>query len=304
MTEPMPNRSPKEIREPIPLHRSLGTFFLFLWPPLPIWRRLDAAVIAATVYTALVVLVVSETGVKLPDWSGASTILNGLVLGLLLGFRTQVAYDRWWEGRKLWGQLINESRSFCAKIVAISSFSTESRSECGRLLSAFALALKFRLRGKFELQRISGFETATENPPHVPIFLFARLMKLLREERVAGRITEMDLLLLDPHVRGLMNVCGSCERIKNTPISLSYRSLLRHGLVLYLFTTPWLIADHLLWWTIPLMAFFGYFLLGVEFTAEDVEEPFGRDADDLELSAYCETLRQSVEQLLGLEHPQ
>jgi putative membrane protein len=277
----------------------MGTIFLFLWPPLPIWRRLDTAVIAGIVYTAIVVLVVNGTDIKLPDWSGVSTLMNGLVLGLLLGFRTQVAYDRWWEGRKLWGQLINESRSLCAKIAALNSFSASSRVEFGRLLSAFALALKYRLRGLPELQRVGGFEKATEKPQHVPLFLYGRLAVILQAEREAERITEIDVLLLDPHVRGLMDVCGSCERIKNTPIPLSYRSLLRHGLVLYLLTTPWLIADHLLWWTIPLTALLGYFLLGVELTAEDVEEPFGRDADDLELSSYCDTIRRSVEQLLG-----
>jgi putative membrane protein len=300
----MPDMSHSDLHGSAQPRLSVGAFLLFLWPPLPIWRRLDAAVIAGVAYTAAVVLVVSETGVKLPDWSGASTIMNGLIIGLLLGFRTQVAYDRWWEGRKLWGQLINETRSLCAKIAAIAGISVSSRTEIGRLLSAFALALKYRLRGLPNLQLISGFEKSTEDPPHVPLFLFARLMKLLREECDAGTITEIDLLLLDPHARGLMDVCGSCERIKNTPISLSYRSLLRHGLVLYLLTTPWLVADHLLWWTIPLMALFGYFLLGVEFTAEDVEEPFGRDADDLELSAYCDTLRHSVEQLLGVSDTQ
>jgi putative membrane protein len=296
----MPEMSVTETYKAVPPRSLPRAFFLLLWPPLPIWRRLDIAVIAGTVYSALVVLVVNETEVKLPDWSGFSTILNGVILGLLLNFRTQVAYERWWEGRKLWGQLINDIRNLGAKIAAIAGFSKVSRAEIGHLLSAFALALKYRLRGLPELQLVCSFEKATENPPHVPVFLFARLMKLLQEERVAGRITEMDLLLLDPHARGLMDVCGSCERIKNTPISLSYRSLLRHGLVLYLLTTPWLIADHLLWWTIPLMALFGYFLLGVELTAEDVEEPFGSDEDDLELSAYCETVRQSVEQLLGL----
>jgi ion channel-forming bestrophin family protein len=300
----MADISRHEAQEPASRRFSVRAFLLFLWPPLPIWQRLDTAVILAILYSTIVVLVVNGIGLQLPDWSGVSTLLNGLIIGLLLGFRTQVAYDRWWEGRKLWGQLINESRSLCAKINAMSGFSTASRDEVGRLVWAFALALKHRLRGAPELQRVSGFEKSTDNPPHAPLFLFSRLMKLLQGERATGRITEMDLLLLDPHVRGLMDVCGACERIKNTPISLSYRSLLRHGLVLYLLTTPWLVADHLLWWTIPMMGLFGYFLLGVEFTAEDVEEPFGRDADDLQLSAYCDTIRQAVEQLLGLNDSQ
>ena len=77
---------------------------------------------------------------------------------------------------------------------------------------------------------------------------------------------------------------------------------MRHGLALYVFSTPWLIADHLLWWTVPVMAMLGYFLFGIEFTAEDVEEPFGRDADDLALSAYCNTIRQSILEILWAGH--
>jgi putative membrane protein len=122
---------------------------------------------------------------------------------------------------------------------------------------------------------------------------------LLQAERAAERITEMDLLVLDPHARGLMDVCGACERIKATPIPLSYRSLLRHGLVLYLFTTPWLIAEQLMWWTVAVTALLAYFLLGVEATAEDIEEPFGRDGDDLDLSNYCDTIRRSADEALG-----
>ncbi|MFO0851106.1 MAG: bestrophin family ion channel [Gemmataceae bacterium] len=81
-----------------------------------------------------------------------------------------------------------------------------------------------------------------------------------------------------------MDVCGACERIKTSPIPLSYRSLLRHGLLLYLLSTPWLIADQLGWATVPVMTLMTYFLLGIELTAEEVEEPFGRDGDDLALA--------------------
>src|SRR5579872_1557114 len=130
----MADISRQEKQGPASRRFSLRAFLLFLWPPLPIWRRLDAAVILGVVYSAIVVLVVNGIGLQLPDWSGVSTLLNGLIIGLLLGFRTQVAYDRWWEGRKLWGQLINESRSLCTKINAMTGFSTASREEVGRLV--------------------------------------------------------------------------------------------------------------------------------------------------------------------------
>lgn len=295
----MPEPRHAKTQRPGPARRSIWVVALAFWPPLPVWRKLDAAVVALAIYTAFVVLVFTETSIRLPDWSGVSTILNALVLGLLLGFRTQVAYDRWWEGRKLWGQLINDSRSLCAKAAALPGLSASVRAEIRLLVPAFAVALKHLLRGEGKLQWVKGFENAEESPKHVPLFLFGKLTAVLQAERASGRITEMDILTLDPHIRSLMDICGACERIKNTSIPLSYRALLRHGLVLYLLSTPWLVGDLLLWWTVPLAALLGYFLLGVELAAEDVEEPFGRDADDLTLSAYCETIRISTEQVFG-----
>ncbi|HEX3150270.1 MAG TPA: bestrophin family protein [Gemmataceae bacterium] len=280
-------------------HRSFGAFVRIIWPPLPVWRRLDLAVTAVAIYTTVVVLIDLAIDIHLPDWSGASTFLNALVLGILLAFRNKEAYDRWWEGRKLWGQLINDSRSLSAKLAALAQLSAVARGEVGRLIPGFAVALKNRLRDESDLRRIPGFETETAEPPHVPLYLFARLTALLQRERSAGRLSEVDLLTLDPHVRGLMDVCGACERIKSSPLPLSYRSLLKHGLIIYLTTTPWLVADHLGWWSIPVVSLFTYFLLGVELTAEDVEEPFGRDGDDLSLSTYCETIRRSTEQVFA-----
>lgn len=265
---------------------TLGDRLRAFWPPLPVWRRLDLSVGAVAAYTALVVTIDLASGLHLPDWSGFSTLLNALVLGVLLNFRNREAYDRWWEARKLWGQLINDSRNLCVKVAALTRLSAEARADIRQLVPAFAVALKDRLRGAV-------------GPVHVPLNLHARLIGRLQAERSAGRLTELDLVVLDPHVRGLMDVCGACERIKGSPVPLSYRALLRHGLVLYLLTTPWLVTDHLGWWAIPVMSLFAYFLLGVELTAEDVEDPFGRDGDDLALGAFCETIRAGVDQANG-----
>jgi putative membrane protein len=269
------------------------------WPPLPVWRRLDAALLAIAVYTALVAILVGETGIRLPEGSGGgATILNTIVLGMLLGLRNRVAYDRWWEGRVLWGQLVNSARGLFAKVAAL-PVSPAARAEVGRLVTGFADALKLLLRGEGGPRRVPTFEASAGGPAHAPLYLFNRLAALIQAERAAGRLTETDLLLLDPYARSLIDVCGGCERIRNTPMPLSYRALARHGLILYLLTTPWFIAGQLGWHAVPVTMLVGYFLLGIELTAEDVEEPFGRDGDDLALSAYCETVRQAAEQTLG-----
>jgi putative membrane protein len=283
--------------------RSVVALLGRLWPPLPVWRRLDLAVVAVAVYTALVVLVDAATGVQVPGWGGASAVLNALILGVLLSFRNREAYDRWWEARKLWGQLVNDSRNLCLKAAALPGLDPDRRAELGRLVAGFAVALKDHLRGGGAPQRVPGFEKETAAPGHVPMCLAGRLLELLHGWRAEGRLTDFDLVLLDPHARAPMDVCGACERIKSTPVPLSYRSLLRHGLVLYLLTTPWLVAYQLVWWSVPVVSLLAYFLLGIEVTAEDVEEPFGRDGDDLALAAYCETIRRSVAEALGGDRP-
>jgi putative membrane protein len=277
----------------------VSSFWRELWPPLPVWQRLDVAVLAVAVYTAVAVAVYWRTEVDIPDWGGASAVLNALILGVLLGFRNTQAYDRWWEGRKLWGQLVNDSRNVCLKAKALPGLTADDRRHLGRLVAGFAVALKNHLRGGGPLQAVPGFEKDPDTPPHPPLALAGRVYEAFRGWRSAGKLTDYDLLLLDPHAKALMDIAGACERIRSTPVPLSYRSLLRHGLILYLASTPWLIADQLDWYTVPVMALLGYFLLGIEFTAEDVEEPFGRDGDDLALAAYCDTIRRATDGVLG-----
>jgi putative membrane protein len=284
--------------DPGSVPRGIRGFFLVLWPPLPVWKRLDAALLVIAGYTAVAVLVAREEGLQFPEWGGGSTILNAIVLGMLLGLRNREAFNRWWEGRQLWGKLINDCRGIFAKAAALPGLAGD-RAEIGRLVAGFAVALKLRLRSEGGLQKVPSFEKSAEDPAHAPLHLFSRLIALLQNARTEGRITELDLLFLEPNVRGLIDVSGGCERIKNTPIPLSYRALSRHGLILYLLSTPWFIADHLGWYSIPVMCLLAYFLLGTELTAEDIEEPFGRDGDDLALSAYCETVARAAEQTLG-----
>jgi len=95
-----------------------------------------------------------------------------------------------------------------------------------------------------------------------------------------------------------LDVCGACERIRNTPLPASYLSLLRHGLVLGFLFTPWALVQTLELWIIPMLSVAVYFLFGIELTAEAVEQPFGYDGDDLTLEAYCETIRNSTADIL------
>lgn len=264
----------------------LATWLHRVWPPLPVWRRLDLSVLIVCVYTTLVTVFYHFSHYQPPQWSGITAAITALVLTPLLTFRNREAYDRWWEGRRLWGQLINDSRNLALKVQSLSNVGGAERRAVGTLVVEFAFALKHRLRG-------DGGTT------HVPLGLAGRVIATLESWRGKGSITDVQVLWLDPHARALMDICGACERILHSPIPLSYRALLRHGLVIYIVTTPWFVADQLGYWSVPAIGLLSYFLLGIELTAEDVENPFGTDGDDLSLTSFCETIRTSVHEVMG-----
>jgi putative membrane protein len=267
------------------------------WPPLPVWRRLDLAVLVVVLYTAADVAINRAIDLKSPTWMGELAVVNGILLGVLLAFRNREAYERWWEARRQWGQLINDSRNLCLK--ARSAADAAGRAELHRLVPGFALALKAHLRGGGTLQQVPGFETDPATPAHVPLHLAGRVVDLLDGWRAAGRLTDTDLFRLDVHVRALMEVTGACERIRSTPVPPSYRALLRHGTILYLATAPWFLGSDFGYWSIAVTGLMAYFLLGIELTAEDVEEPFGSDGDDLDLSRFCRTIQASADVILN-----
>jgi putative membrane protein len=210
----------------------------------------------------------------------------GLVLGTLLVFRTNTSYDRWWEGRKLWGQLVNDSRNLAIKVATCVHADKADVKALGQWLIDFSLALKGHLRGGIVLQQLPGFESSKAQPKHVPAYL---------SDQIGG----FELLFLDQHASSLMNICGACERIQKSPISVSYRWFIRQSIVIYLFTLPWGLMKDFELWTIPAMVLLSYFMIGVEMIAEEIEDPFGDGEDDLRLDDMCRTIEQSVNEIMA-----
>jgi putative membrane protein len=268
-----------------------------VWPPLPVWKRLDLAVVTAVVYSVVVVWIIKDATLELPRWIGDMAVVNGILLGVLLGFRNREAYERWWEARRLWGQLVNDGRNLCLKARAL--VGPAEAAALRPLIPGFAFALKNHLRGGGRtLKDVPGFESDTAKPAHVPLHLAGRVYDVLAGW-TADRISDVHFQTLDLHAKGLMDVSGACERIRFSPVPISYRALLRHGTIFYLASAAWFLAGDYGYWTAAVVALLTYFLLGIEFTAEDVEEPFGKDGDDLDLGKFCRTIQTGVEEILG-----
>lgn len=251
----------------------------------PVLAALLKYLAAAALYSALVV----EFGHDLihvgpggaPPRVG-EVVLFGILFGWLMSFRTQAAYARWWEGRTLWGQLVNDSRNLVLKAAAYVPDPGE-REKLGSLVARFAESLRDRLRGP---KHAAG--------PHRPMEIAGAVFALLQNWRDAGRIDGFAFLALDRHARELMNVCGACERIRSTPMAASYRGLLRKGIAGYLLLLPWLLEHDAGWVAVPVTVLVTYAVVGLELISSSIEDPFGYDGDDLPLDAIVETIRRAT----------
>jgi putative membrane protein len=274
-----------------------------LFPPLEIGRKLFASMAALAIYGWLVSVTVNYEHLPHIEWGAEATVLNGLVLSFLIGFRNTHAYERWWEARRLWGQLVNEDRNLCLKLMVLPRIAADERERVGQLVIAFAEALKDHLRdrdGTDEPPR--GYAAPKDQGGH-PSRLAGAIYESVITWQREGRLDGWTLLWLDGHVKSLMDICGACERIRNTPLSASYRALLRHGIALYLLISPFTLIEDTGLAGFPIFLLAAYFLLGIELVAEEIEEPFGGGGDNLPLERYCATIERSVREILALpEH--
>jgi putative membrane protein len=264
----------------------------------PIFARINLAVLATMVYAWAVVFLERNLWPEIQTVGVGFHSFFGLILGVLLVFRTNTSYDRWWEGRKLWGQLINDSRNLAIKVQTCVQAPEADKLRLGQWLIDFAIALKDHLRGGARLQNLPGFEQTTDRPVHVPAYVSARIYGQLEQWRRAEQLGGFELLFLDSHAASLMQICGACERVQKSPISVSYRWFIRQSIAIYLLTLPWAILDNFVYWSIPAEAMLAYFMIGLEMIAEDIEDPFGMSQDDLKLDDYCQTIRASVHEIL------
>jgi putative membrane protein len=263
---------------------------------LIVGKRLGVLLLAVAAYYVAAGLVVQSFQLRVLGQGGVGSLANSVILSLLMGFRNRAAYQRWWEARGLWGQLTNDIRNLAAKCAAFVPADVLARSGVAAILVNFPEALKRHLRGEsFRLRDLPGFEHEDADSPHVPLDLARRLFAAVAGWKRDGHVDQAVLWVLDAHARGLLDVCGACEKIRNTPLSPSYKGLLRTGLALNVLVAPWLIVPESGFWSLPVVLLVCFFLFGVDMIDTIVEEPFGRERDDLDLDGYCRTIREGVE---------
>lgn len=234
---------------------------------------------------------------KLAKTSVMYSIL-GFVISLLLVFRTNTAYERWWDGRKLWGALTNCSRNLAIKIHAIVQ-NEEEQKHLIQLVIHFPFALKNHLRNAATMNESELAElyqiTELKNKKHVPLQISSEFYDRIIALNRNGTINSEQLLLINQEVQQWMEICGGCERIRNTPIPFSYSAFLKKFIFIYVVTLPFTYGPVLGYYAIPIVTFIFYVLASLELIAEEIENPFGSDANDLPLDEIAKNIRNSVE---------
>lgn len=230
--------------------------------------------------------------------------LLGLVISLLLVFRTNTAYDRWWEGRKLWGALVNNSRNLAIKLNALlPAEQIKHRNFFRKAIPLFATALDKHLKSPALEMSLDDHEHLELNSlnlkGHVPNQIAGVIIKRCYELEKQGIISQTQLLTLNPEISALSDICGACERIKNTPIPFSYSSFIKRFIILYILTLPWSLASNLGFWSVPVVIFVFYALSSLEVIAEEIEEPFGIDPNDLPTDKIAGTIGKNVTDIIN-----
>ncbi|MDG1477868.1 MAG: bestrophin family ion channel [Vicingaceae bacterium] len=226
--------------------------------------------------------------------------LLGFVLALLLVFRTNSAYDRWWEGRKQWGAMVNNTRNFAIKLNALLPAGTDT-SYWQKMIPNYVFAMKEHLREGVkneELNMPNGLEHLT-NKAHVPNAIVGDMYKELHALYNAKIISGDQLITIDKELKSFTDIIGACERIKKTPIPYSYSLFLKKFIFLYVITIPFGMVYDFNYWTIPIATVILYVLGSIELIAEEIEDPFGVDANDLPTDDLAVTIKGNVKEILG-----
>ncbi|MCB0771061.1 MAG: hypothetical protein KDC00_11735, partial [Flavobacteriales bacterium] len=141
---------------------------------------------------------------------------------------------------------------------------------------------------------IPDFDQSKHVPAQVALLMQQRAQRLFKE----GRITGDQLITVDKELVQYLEICGACERIKNTPIPYSYSSFIKKFIVIYVFTLPFGVAFSLGYLAIPVVMFIFYVLASLEIIAEEIEDPFGDDANDLPMKRLATVIGQNAEEIL------
>ncbi len=272
-------------------------------------RKLFPLILVVSAYSAIIAYLEIEV-FRLSEKSFLRNIplmhtLLGFAISMLLVFRTNTAYDRWWEGRKLWGGLVNNSRNLAIKLASIlPEDEVGQRTFFRKIIPAYAHALQTHLRS--EATRTALFEKAIkkghlqdiDTEKHIPNQIAARMFRHINKLYKDNIIDGNQLIILNAELQSYTDICGACERIKNTPIPFSYSVFIKKFIFTYIVTLPIGYVFNLGYYVIPVVAFIFFVLASLELIAEEIEDPFGEDYNDVPTKLIADNIEKHVGEIL------
>jgi ion channel-forming bestrophin family protein len=275
--------------------------FLFKIHKADTVRRLLPMIFAIAAYAALIAWLELEYWQLSKEHAVKSiTILHtllGLVMSLLLVFRTNTAYDRWWEGRKLWGSLAIQLDAILPDEDHI------NRNYFKKLIPMYAQVLKDHLRSekiRLELDQNEHPELKNlDTDKHVPNQVASLIFRKVNRLHTQGKISDPQYLNLKSELQSFTDICGACERIKNTPIPFSYSLFVKKFIFFYVMTLPFGYVLSMGYFVIPVVVFVFYVLASLELIGEEIEDPFGGDTNDLPVEKISANIKKHVAEILN-----
>lgn len=275
---------------------------IFMFHRSDTFRMLIPAMLGVAAYTALVAYL--EADVFHVEFKNSTIVhsLVGFVLSMLLVFRTNTAYDRWWEGRRIWGGIVNNSRNLALKLsVLVDDAATRQRFRI--LITNQVMAMKWHLRKGFN---INDFQESERYPiaefkrwQHMPNAIMQAIYREVEELHRSKKINGEQLIYLNAELQSFTDHIGACERIQKTPIPYSYSMFLKKVIFLYIFTMPIGFVVEFGYWAVVIIPLVFYIFASIEVLAEEIEDPFGQDTNDLPLNRMSNTVRDNLNEIFG-----
>jgi len=264
-----------------------------------VWRGSIVAhilpqILGFALYASIVVAATDALGLDLSQIGVAPFALVGITLSIYLSFRNSAAYDRWWEARRLWGQLVAESRTLPRATEALLSEPALRR----RFLLCF-LSFCHLLRGKLRdidvRKEAAAFSASAQSSREA-----LRCMGSdLAEARRSGVLDPIGHRILEERLAALTLIEAGCERIAGTPLPFAYTLLLHRTAYLVCLLLPFGLVASAGWGTPLFTALIAYTFFGLDRLSEELEDPFGTEANDLALDSLCRTCEISVFEAIG-----
>jgi putative membrane protein len=272
------------------------------FPKSDTFRIMLPGIFGIAVYTF--VIVYTERELIHAHFNNTTTIhaMVGFVLSMLLVFRTNTAYDRWWEGRKAWGGFVNSSRNLAIKLSAIIK-DADDRNTLKILIQNFISSSKSHLRSEVtENDLIASDKYSVDEileAKHVPNYLMKKLVFELNGHLESGKMSSTQMLMINSEIQSFSDNLGACERIKKTPIPYSYSIFLKKIIFIYIASMPFGFAMEFGYWSIFIVSMLFYIFASIELIAEEIEDPFGNDDNDLPTDQISEVIKQNLDEIMA-----